>query len=129
MDEIARLDAKIRELKIKQAEDLILLKEQLKVTRDSLRPSSLVKSAYNELTKAPNIKNNLISIAIGLGTGFVSKKLLIGRTINPLKQLLGLVVQFAVTKLVAKKANKLNIIGDGDDQEIFTSNNGIEHKV
>ncbi|MGG7036379.1 MAG: hypothetical protein ACI7YS_14450, partial [Flavobacterium sp.] len=49
--------------------------------------------------------------AIGLGTGILSKKLLVGNTHNPVKRMLGTVVEFAVANVVSKYTGGIAAIG------------------
>lgn len=60
----------------KRAYEAELLNEQFHAACDSLKPLNLIKGVLHEVTDSdsPEIKNNLVNNAIGLGTGFVSKK-------------------------------------------------------
>jgi hypothetical protein len=92
-------------LEIKKANELQLLKDQFKVTYESLKPVNLIKSKINELIESPDLKNNIINTTMGLAAGYLSKKALVGSTHNPLKQLLGTVLQIGVSSLVAKNSD------------------------
>ena len=92
-------------LEIKKANELQLLKDEFKVTYESLKPVNLIKSKINELIESPDLKNNLINTTMGLAAGYLSKKVLVGSTHNPLKQLLGTVLQIGVSSLVAKNSD------------------------
>lgn len=92
-------------LEIKKANELKLLKEQFKITYESLKPVNLIKSKINELIESPDLKNNIINTTMGLAAGYLSKKALVGSTHNPLKQLLGTVLQIGVSSLVAKNSD------------------------
>ncbi|MGZ4049084.1 MAG: hypothetical protein ACXVNN_06960, partial [Bacteroidia bacterium] len=90
MEKISSIDnlrESIRLLEFKKATESTLLKEQLKITYASLRPASLIKSAFNQLTAAPDFKNGIVSTTVGLAAGLLSKKIAVGSTRNPLKQL------------------------------------------
>ncbi len=92
-------------LEIKKANELQLLKDEFKVTYESLKPVNLIKSKINELIESPDLKNNLINTTMGLAAGYLSKKVFVGSTHNPLKQLLGTVLQIGVSSLVAKNSD------------------------
>ena len=95
-------------LKAKQAEELQSLKTQFHLTYESLKPLNLIKNTFNEVTSSPEVKSSLVNNAIGLATGYLSKKLLIGGTHNPIKKILGALVEFSVASFVAKRADTFN---------------------
>lgn len=90
-------------LEQKKTEELQTLQQQYLVVYESVKPFNLVKSALNKMTTSPELKHNILNTAIGLSTGYISKKLLLGSTHNPLKRVLGTVLQFVVTNLVSKR--------------------------
>jgi hypothetical protein len=89
-------------LEIKRVEEMILLKEQFKITCENLKPVNLIKNKINELITAPDLKDKLLNSALGLVTGYLSKKVVVGATHNPIKQLLGTLLQLGVTSIVSK---------------------------
>ena len=91
--------------------DLRLLREQFQIAYESLKPINLIKDIVHEVTTTPEIKNNLLSNAIGLATGFISKKLLIDTSHNPIKKVLGTVLQFAIGNVVSKHSDGIKTIG------------------
>lgn len=93
------------------AHELILLKKQFHVAYESIKPINLIKSTFHEVTSSPEIKNNLISSAIGLGTGLLSKKLLMGSSHNHIRRALGTLLEFAVTNVVSKHTDGIQTIG------------------
>lgn len=99
-DSIENLKQAIALLEIKQANDKALLKEQFKITYANLTPANLIKNTFNDLTHSDEFKDDILDSAIGLATGYLSKKVIIGNTNNPIKQLLGVVLQMAVTNIV-----------------------------
>ncbi|WP_309614840.1 hypothetical protein [Flavobacterium sp.] len=105
------LNERLIDVEHKRATDLMLLKAQFHLAYESVKPVNLVKNLFHNVTTSPDIKNNIIGTAIGLGTGFLSKRLLIGNSLQPFKRGLGTLIQFAVTNLVAKKAQHLQSIG------------------
>jgi len=104
-NEITALRNNISLLQAKQAEKLQSLKTQLHLTFESLKPVNLIKNTFNDVTSSPEVKNSLVNNAIGLATGYISKKLLIGGTHNPIKKILGALVEFSVASFVAKRAD------------------------
>jgi hypothetical protein len=102
-----RLEAEIAFLKNKQAEDLLILKEQYYRTVESFKPVNLIKSATREFISSPNLKSNVINGAIGIGTSYLTKNLLNEDSVNPIKRVLGKVLKFAVKNFIGKKSKKI----------------------
>jgi len=90
--------------------DLELLKNQFDVAYESIKPINLIKNLFQEVTASPEIKNNVLSNIIGLGTGFISKKLLLGFTHNPIKRVLGTLLEFAVANVASKHSDGIKAI-------------------
>ena len=93
------------------ANDLKLLKEQFDVAYESVKPINMIKNLFHEVTASPEIKNDLLSNVIGFGTGFLSKKLLLGSSHNPVKKVFGTLFEFAVGNMVSKHADGIKTIG------------------
>ncbi len=120
--EIESLKERIQVLENQRDIDLMLLKEELNHTIDSLRPANLIKNALPKLSSTA-VTDNLISSAAGLAAGYVSKKIIIGKTKNPVKQFLGLVFQFAIAGVVVKNANLIKAAGSFLIKSIFKKSN------
>ncbi|MFV8355891.1 hypothetical protein ACNQGB_06885 [Flavobacterium sp. XS1P32] len=96
-------------LKVKQAEDLMQLKDQYYDTYESLKPVNLIKNAFGQLTTTTEFKGNILNSVIGIASGYVTKKVLLGSTHNPIKKVLGTILQFAITNFVSKKAENYTL--------------------
>ena len=94
-------------LQKKQADELLLLKEQFHITYQSLKPLNLIISTFQELIQTPEIKNNILNDLIGLSTGYLTKKVLVGAKANSIKNLFGTLLQFAVTNIVSKNSTEI----------------------
>jgi hypothetical protein len=97
----AQLHTAIQLLKTEQQNKGVLLKEQAKITYESLKPANLIKHALNEIVSVPDLKENVFATTLSLAAGYLSKKAMIGTTINPIKQLLGTLLQMGVTSVLA----------------------------
>jgi len=106
---VESLKESIRLLEIQQAEEGKILKEQFKITYESLKLVNLVKSSLKELTDSVEIKNSLFESIVSIVTGYLTKKLMINSTSNPFKKILGALIQLGVTNLVAKNAETIRI--------------------
>ena len=93
-------------LKLKQAEDLLELKDQYYYTYESLKPVNIIKNAFGQMAQSTEFKGNILSSALGMATGYLTKKVLIGSSHNPVKRVLGTLLQFVITNVVTKRTEK-----------------------
>lgn len=110
-DETETLNAMILAEKLKHAYELEQLKDQFYVAYESIKPINLVKNLFHEITTSPEIKNNLVNNVIGLGTGFLTRSVLLGTLHNPITRLFGNALQFSVANIVSKHSEKIKLIG------------------
>ncbi len=115
----ADLKLAIQQTKLQQANELILLKEEFTNSLDRLKPINLIKDAFKEAVAAPDLKTDIINAAIGLTTGIVAKKIIIGKTLNPLSKLLGVMLEVFVTNKVSKNAEEIKSVGSMIINKIF----------
>ena len=91
----------------KKARELILLKEQFQETKEGFKLINIIKGTFKKAVSSPDLKTDAFNAAIGLTTGILAKKLMIGKTINPFKKLLGIIVEMTVANKVAKNADDI----------------------
>ncbi len=111
-NETAELNALIITLKKKRAFELDLVKNQLHDVCESLTPSNLIKEVFHEVTHSPEIKNTLTDNAIGLGTGFLFKKLFVGNSDNFGKKIVGTFIQFGLANIVTKHLDQIKLLSN-----------------
>lgn len=97
-----KLKEAIRELQRKQVVQGELLKEQFAVTVEGIRPAFLLKSIGSNIFSA-GVAGKIVNAAVGLTVGYVTKRMLIGSSVNRLKGFLGNAMQVGVLGLIAKK--------------------------
>lgn len=98
-------------LEMQQANDWCLLKEEFHTTYESLKPMNMIKSSFKDMTSSPSLKTDVVNSLIGLATGFIAKKVLLGNTHNPITKLLGLILEIAVANKVSKNADGIKSAG------------------
>lgn len=101
------LKESIRLLEVRQAEEGQILKEQFKITYESLKPANLIRNSLKEITGSVEIKNGLFETIVSLFTGYLTKKVMVRSGSNPFMKLLGVLLQFGVTSVVAKNAESI----------------------
>lgn len=104
-----KLRDSIKQLEIQQAREGEELKAQFKATYESLKLVNLVKSSLKEVTESVEIKNTLFESIISVVSGYVSRKLMVNKNSNPFLKIVGLVMQFGITNLVAKNAEVIRM--------------------
>lgn len=84
------------------------LRENFFLAYDSLKPANLIESTMKEIGSSPYLFNNIFNVALGLTAGYLSKKaILIGRSNNKSRKLLGLMLQLGVTNLIVYAPNAI----------------------
>lgn len=106
VNETETLKEAIHLLKLKQSNELMILKDQYHYTIESLKPLTLIKNLFTDMTTSPNLKGNLIQNVIGLTAGYITKKVLVGSTHNPIKRIFGTLLQFVVTNIATKHSER-----------------------
>ena len=88
-----------------------LIREQIILAHDSIKPINLLKSTVNDFVTSPNLIDNILGGAVGLASGYLSKKMVIGASGNLFRKLLGVFMQFGVTNVVAQHPEGVRSIG------------------
>ena len=101
----------ISQLETQQILEKRLLQTQLQLTYESISPINLFKTTISQVTQSPEIRGNLTNMVMGLAAGYVSEMLFERISTNPFKKVLGSVLLFGITNLVAKNPEKVKSIG------------------
>jgi hypothetical protein len=121
----AGLKKAIELLEAEQAVELQRLKEQFYPAYESLKPVSLLKSTLKDIRSSPYLIDNIIGTALGLATGYLSKKMLVGASVNRVRKLIGSILQFGVTNVVAQHVDSIKSYGRYFLQHIFSKKESI----
>lgn len=109
----------IAKLEQQQASQWPLLKEEILNTAESLKLINILKGTFKEAMAVPDLKTSLLNGAIGLTTGVLAKKIILGRTLNPLSKLLGIILEMAVANKVTKNADGIKSVGNIIMKKLF----------
>lgn len=96
------LDQKIAELSDKRDFELLDLKNQFNVVIESVNPINIVKQSFSSLYNSPEKKLNILELATSFAGGYISKKLLFGKSSSTIKNLLGNVFQYGISTVINK---------------------------
>ena len=88
-----------------------LLKEQLLLTHESLKPVNLIKNALSEVASSPYLVDNIIGASVALATGYISKKIMIAGSGNVIRRFFGSILQFGVTNVVSQHTDTIKSVG------------------
>jgi hypothetical protein len=116
---LAELKTAIQLLEVEKTYKKQLLRDQLKITYESLRPVNIIKRTLKDITHSGELTNNIIGTASGLASGYLSKKIFIGASGNLLRKLVGSVLQYGVSSIVSKNPEYIKALGLSILQSLF----------
>jgi len=109
----------IQSLKVEQAFSEALLKEQLYITYESLKPFNLLKSILKDAASSSPLIDNIISTLSGIASGYLTKKISAGESGNWFKKLIGSALQHGVSNLIAQHPDAIKSAFSFLLQQIF----------
>jgi hypothetical protein len=115
----AELKMTIQELEYDQRIIIQQLQEQVNTITDELKPVNLIASVMKDVASSPYIIDNVVGTALGVGTGYISRKIISGTSGNPIRKLIGSAIQLAVTTIATKKMVPISLIGRFLFKKIF----------
>ena len=78
-DDLATAIKRLERRKLIMEEDL---KDHMHVLLENLKPTNILKNTLEEVQESASLKHNLLKVAIGLGAGYFSRKMVIGKSIR-----------------------------------------------
>jgi hypothetical protein len=115
----AELKEAIQYLELEQKVIGRQLKEQFNIVTDELKPVNLITSVMKDVSSSPYIIDKVVGTALGVGTGYISRKFIYGSSANPVRKLVGSALQLAVTTIATKKLVPVSIMGRFLFKKIF----------
>jgi hypothetical protein len=119
LNRIENISLEIKKLEVEQHLAFIELKNQVNFTLATLSPSNFLKTTLQDAIALPDLQDGIVNNAIGLATGFLSKKILIGSTHNPIKKVLGSIFQLVVTSYISKHSNAIKNVSESIINKVF----------
>ena len=111
------LESRILELEQVHTQQIADLKGSAVHIVDSLRPANLIKSALKGISSSPKLRSTALDTVIGIGSGFLGRKLYVGGSKNIFRKIAGSAVQFVVTNFVRKKIPEMRENNNGHHSE------------
>lgn len=99
-----KLNESIAFLEKKQERELYELKNCTTAFLEVIKPSNLLDNVVNSFSvpAISSVKSNILTSAISLASGYISRKFIEGSTNNFFRKTAGYALQFLVTKLVSR---------------------------
>jgi hypothetical protein len=106
-----------------------VLRAQFNNTLESFKPVNMLKSAVREISSSPFLLTNIAGAAVGLATGYFSKRVVFGASKNILKRSLGIALQFGITNLIARHPDDIMSFGQGLIERLFYQKKAAAEKI
>ncbi len=113
------LEVAIKRLERKRALMEEDLKDHMHDILESLKPTNILRHTIHEVQESTELKHNLFKVAVGLGAGYFSRKLVIGKSAGLVKKALGTALQYGVTNFVARKKPKDDYAAPSTKKNLF----------
>ncbi len=104
-NEYDNLKEAISILKKRKKIERALINEHFHDLVESIKPVNLIKGLFNSFTSDAEGKNSIVDNLMGIATGYLSKKVLVGGSHNLFKKALGFILQFGVQKAVVSNSD------------------------
>lgn len=98
-------------LENKQNEERVALSKQFNMTYESIKPVNLLKNTLKDVTSSLEIKESFLVTAVGIATGYFSKRIFFNRSLSPMKKIIGAALLFGATNVIARHPEKVKLIG------------------
>ena len=98
-------------LEQRQIEEEKLIREQFSVTYASLKPVNILRKVFKDMTAPSHLRDDVVQTITALVTGYISRKMVVRSSRNPILRLGGMFVQYTVTKFVTKNAETIENLG------------------
>ena len=115
----AELQNAIQLLEAEQAVKLKLMKDHFHLAYESLRPVNLIEGTLKDIASSPYLMDNIWGTAMGLATGYLSKKVVVGMSGSKLRRFFGAIMQLGITNLVAQNPTAIKNVSKYIYQHIF----------
>jgi hypothetical protein len=112
------LSEAIAALELKAAAQKREIGETFTAVSESLKPVNLVKNGFRSVFSGEH-KEDIFNALIGLGSGFLSRKLIIGKSSGFVGKTVGKAIQWGMAGLVSKNAEKIKEKAGGIIDRLF----------
>lgn len=107
----AQMKIAIQQVELKHAIQGQLLKDDFFDAFESLKPSNIIKNALSDIATSPYLIDNMLGTTMAMLTGYLSKKIAVGSSDSPFRKVMGAILQFGVTNIVAQHPEMFKTVG------------------
>jgi hypothetical protein len=100
----------IQTIEIEREENLSDLKEHFRISYKKINLENILSDSIKSIVSKPLVTDNIINTALSFIGGYLSKKIIIGKSTNIFKNILGSIVQYGFTSFVYQKPEIINTI-------------------
>lgn len=104
---VSALHEKIAALEAISKTQETALKEEFAKTYEQFKPANILSQGIKSIAVSSGFKQTVLSTALSVLADFLSKKVLVGNTHNPLKKIAGQLLQAVVTTGLIKNSDEL----------------------
>lgn len=115
----SELKEAIARLEYKQKEQWIDLKDNIGIAFESLKPINLIKSTYREFMSTPHVAENIVGSTVGLASGFITKKLIVRKSGNVLRNFAGGLAQMFISNFISRHSGTIKTVGSALLHKLF----------
>ncbi|OFY35430.1 MAG: hypothetical protein A2W91_08425 [Bacteroidetes bacterium GWF2_38_335] len=88
-----------------------LLKNQLLIAADSLKPVNIIKHTLKDVSSGNDLISSIIVPAVSFAAGSISKTIFVGSSGNIIRKIMGSVLQMKVTDTITKHPDIIKSLG------------------
>ena len=107
----AQMKIAIQQVELKHYIQGQLIKKDLILTLESLKPANIIKNALSDIATSPYLIDNILGTSMAMVTGYLSKKIAVGTSGNLIRKAFGAILQFGVTNVVAQHPEMFKTVG------------------
>src|ERR1035437_107701 len=96
-----------------------LLKEQVYIAYESLKPINLLRNTLKDLFSSQYLAENMSGTAMGEASGFLFKKIVIGESASKFRKLIGSALQFSIANIISRNSDQIKSFGQALFQHLF----------
>ena len=96
-----------------------LLKEQVYIAYESLKPINLLRNTLKDLFSSQYLAENMSGTAMGEASGFLFKKIFIGESASKFRKLIGSALQFGIANIISRNSDQIKSFGQVLFQHLF----------
>ena len=98
-------------LESRRREQELELTIQLGLFYDSLRPVNIIKNTVRDLAGSSQVRQKVLTAAVGMASGYISRKLFFPLNTGPVKKIFGAALQLGIAGLVTGKGDAMKTVG------------------